>query len=136
MSSEIVAHEQPRRAVNLGTLIGPNHRTQALAQRMQRRGEIVRCGRVHYLTNGRVMIQYFRLVPEYQIRRRIMIRTLGLCVSGLVFVGTLATMLWEARFVLLSLVGFSVVSLSLLYLVRAGKHRATCVGLHCPGCRC
>lgn len=134
MSSEVVVREAHGHVASLGTLVGPNHRTQALAQAMQRRGEIRRVGAVRHLAGGRVALDYVRLRPEGDIRRRLRIRALGLGVSALVFVTAVASAAWQARYVLLSLAGAGLTLASVLYLARYGRHRAGCPGLHCPGC--
>lgn len=117
------------------TLAGPNHRTQALANLMQRRGEIQRVGRVRHLRGGRVAVDYIRLRPEREARRQLRIRALGLGASALTFLSTAAVAAWGARYALLILVGVALLTASLVYLATRGRHRMGCPGLHCIGCR-
>lgn len=116
------------------TLRGANHRTQALANSMQRRGEIRRVGAVRHLVGGRVELDYVRLRPGADMRRRLVFRALVLSASAAAFLLSVGVMLYGARHALLSLAGAGLLLLSLLYLATRGRHRARCTGLHCPGC--
>lgn len=139
LSSEITPYEPLRvygtgHVVNVSTLVGPNYQTQALARKMQRRGEIACTGGVKRLPHGIVLIEYVRLRPERDVRRALRLRAGALGVSGLMFLSAVATAAWQARYVLLSLAGAVLLLTSLRYLATRGRHRGACLGLHCPGC--
>ena len=117
----------------VNVLVGPNHRTQALARRMEKRGEIrVLWAGQRVSRLGLARVPYMRLRSRRQVRRERNLRLAGWGVVGFASAVTFVASIWEARVILVG--GFSLAA-SGWYLTSRLRHRGACPGLHCPGCR-
>lgn len=113
-------------------LTGPNHRTQALARRMVRRGEIrVDWSRASVTREGVARVPYIRLKPYEQVRRERLLRMAGYGVLGFTTLCVVLTALWEARIII---AGGTILAGSAWFTITRLRHASTCTGLHCPDC--
>lgn len=133
---QIQAYVQEYRGDEVGFLTGPNHHTQALAGKMERRGEIRRVGQVELLRGGAVArVTYVRLKPAPDPGLRL-IKRIGFWVSvGGVYVITMLALAWNARFIIMQTGGALLLLAALWWIGSRMQHSGACPGLHCTGCR-
>jgi predicted acyltransferase len=82
-----------------------------------------------------VAIPYTRLRSAESARSRAYVKVLSLAVGGIGTTAGLGWMLWEARFVIMTVLGGTLLLAGLWAILALRGHSPGCTGLHCPGCR-
>lgn len=107
----------------------------AKVREMERRGDVRALWEHAYREGVERVIPYVRLRTLQEVRRRAALRLSLAAGTGLVLVSTIATVVWQARHLLLSAAGMAVLVWSGWWVARLRGHSPGCVGLHCPGCK-
>ena len=122
-------------AIGQGVIEGSQHAVRRELKIWERRGEVIGLRRFEQVNRraGTTRIPYVRLKTQAQVRRERLVRTLPLAATGMLFLGAVCWVAWEARYVVLSVAGMMTLGAAAL---RFAPHwRRGCTGLHCPGCR-
>lgn len=122
-------------AVGQGMIEGSQHMARRQLRLWEARGEVIGlwCFERVNRRAGTTRIPYVRLKTQAQVRRERAIRAAVLAAAGVLFLGAVCWMAWQARFVILSAAGMT--ALGTLALLAWPHWTRGCSGLHCSGCR-
>jgi hypothetical protein len=84
---------------------------------------------------GTVAIPYVRLRSAGSVQRRAYVKMLSLVVCSGGAAAGLGWMLWEARFVIMTVLGAALFFAGIGAILVLRGHSPGCTGLHCSGCR-
>ncbi len=121
-------------AIGQGVIEGSQHLVRRELRIWERRGEVIGLRRFEQIDRraGTTRIPYVRLKTQAQVRRERLVGALPLAAAGMLFLGVVCWVAWEARYVALGVAGMMTLGAAAL---RFAPHwRKGCTGLHCPGC--
>ena len=137
MTSQIRSEVQP--IENVGFAQGPRNTLVPELRKREKSGELAVNwkGAVWVPESGpdAVAIPYTRLRSVEDARRWAYTKALSLAVGGIGTTAGLGWMLWEARFVIMTVLGGALLLGGLWAVLALRGHNPGCTGLHCAGCR-